>query len=655
MDANNEPIWEDDPDYVAPQVGVQAQAQQALAAATTLTVFTEDQVNDLLTRALADQQDRMDKSLQSLSLSSGKPALPPLTSSSIPLRSKVGKIGTVDVNDMLIQSYLDPVQYFDDIGNKGPIASAIYTGTDPNSPVIGYNTDDKLEKLLVEQSVAIKHLLDGTPEGKNKVGEWLKNNSVQSTRDALNEHDNKMLSNAKRISAISSYSKSQTKESNFVACPPLGDRSLDGKVRRDFKSAMAGIMITGSGDDVNLPFATCIQCIVTHIIDYRLDRNACYNLCRAVTKDEALMKLNSFDNMGVAFHSYFRSLQSSFALYFSPTAIHAAIDKVKNAPPYELNKAFAQLADLNEKLFSGLPPVEKLRSITTALRADLEYLVKLHYPHLFAIIKNQESDMMHTYNLEREAVERAGLPLTSMVTDWHPIVTLEGIIIEKTNGITPVTAKEGRRTHVTSIVAGPTGKKSGNRNQSSDSRNDNASRVPDRGRQRDRSKIDAGVNSMYVNTGGYRRGGKRPAQRAQGYVNYATSGPRGNRNSTSGWRKQSYSSRPNRTPSRGPNGRFRSSSRPRMRSSSRPGYRKQATVNSISQGDGNAAQGQAAFRCNNCNLPYHRWAECRIYNKAKPGNKVCANCGGKHASYCKRDKKANIGAQSAERDKDRSQ
>jgi hypothetical protein len=45
---------------------------------------------------------------------------------------------------------------------------------------------------------------------------------------------------------------------------------------------------------------------------------------------------------------------------------------------------------------------------------------------------------------------------------------------------------------------------------------------------------------------------------------------------------------------------------------------------------------RAPFRCHNCNIPYHTWANCKIYGNVAPGEHKCNNCFGFHVSRCKK-------------------
>jgi len=507
--------------------------------------------------------------------------------------------------DMLRKNNLDEITFADEPQGTATALPALINGN--GEQLVAYDTTNHLEKLLVEQQAMLLAVASGNQDEIARVKDYMGNHTMTHTRSVLKAHEADQMNKIKRITAVSSYVRNRTDQDNaYVECPPLGGHTLAGKVRKDFRMSLYGISFSGLESDIDLPFNTMIQNVVSNIQEHGLNRVACYNLLRSCVKGPLLSYLNSSESSGVAFQAFFRSIQAMNQRFFSPEAIHAQLAKIRDTPPDDLNVTIAKVSALNEKLYGNLEPVEKLRRITASVRYDLMEIIKSYFPYLATSIEQKDRDLMKTYSLERRALEEAGQSIDQMQTFYHPISSLVCIILESTQGYKALDARSGPKRSTNAITA-------------YDFTKEHSSHSRDRGRDGG----DRRENVHAMSTANHRSGGNN-------------------------WNSKDWSSSPRQDTDRSTGhdqprsntGNFQprndyQSNRNNYRSSNDYSNTDNSN-NEPGRRDMTLAQSKPRFHCKLCGYDNHTYEHCRVYPDETPGDRSCQNCSGYHRGNCKR-------------------
>jgi len=521
----------------------------------------------------------------------------------------------------LITSMLGKVNLVGSIPNFGtPAAAAAVTPSRLSADGLVYESKNKLETLLVRAMVATK-LAAGDADERDQVTAWADGMTIEDIHEALADNEKRIVNATRHDNAVATLEKLQPPQSGVLEVK-LGDNLADGKVLTDFKRAMSDEFFNLDVSDSDKPFSMFVSKLGSYIELHKLSSAGAYNLARQCLRGTGLRLSHGQEQSGMNFSYFFSLLQSMGNRLGSPAAIVAEIQRIKHSTHYDMNKCIAKLQELHAQLHKGKPEADLLNSVCVGLRSDLIEIVRRQFPYLLPTILAEEKAAMLAHSIELECRTKANLSTDDLKGSWHPLQTFLNLIILHTREAKVIgggTSDKFRKPGQAFAIKAE--KDPRERNQR---RRDNRSQVRPQQQQNQRQQQFREIHSMDVHTG---QGGKGAYPRSP----RGTYLPRGNRggNSSRGrgdsnsgqWVARSANqTRQTRGAGRGGRGN-------RSNFGNRNG--RNAPVSAVTD-----AQKGPTGPCRSCNRANHRWAQCRKYDKTRPGDRRC-NCGGFHSGPCR--------------------
>ena len=546
----------------------------------------------------AEQRAQLDTMQEALNRSNQRNLAQP----SQPRINGIPSVAAVDTRESdLISRFLGRIKLYDK-DTAYPLPNGTASVSPSSTGGLGklvYSSSNRLEKLLLDQQVAIGKLVSGTNEDKREVQTWLSNQTAQTTREAINDLRDTVVLATRHDNALASLEKIQPPSEGRLQIK-LGSNVLEGRVKKDFKGSIGNECYSLDESDKGKPWWRFVQQLAAYIENHKLNSAGAYALACTALTGNGLKLAMSQERSGVSYTHFWTLLQSMGHRYCSAQSVVEEIARVKNTIPNDMNETVAQIMDLNSQLHVNVPEASRMDTWVTSCMTDLQVILQSFYPHLLATIMADTNNAQIAHKVEMQCLENAGQDTAQARLQWHPLTSFCDILIRATRGARLISrGSEGLRFKPPRAVHAIS---------------DGAERYTTQKGQRRTED----VASMVVQTGSQR--GKFPRTSRGTFVSRGgSSRPRGGgQQGSTSWNSSS-------------NGRAANSGRGRNWN---PNYTPKSTqqVHAVeSTGKGMA---NSNLRCDNCNIPNHRWRECRRYQGMKPGNNRCS-CGGQHAGQCK--------------------
>jgi hypothetical protein len=227
-----------------------------------------------------------------------------------------------------------------------------------------------------------------------------------------------------------------------VEPPILGTKSLERKIRSETLMAIGNKPFEGNGRDActTTDYLTNLR----HVIDGKLSSEAAFLLFRATTAGEAYNFIGEQIQMRAGIYFTWELFQRQFRDRYDPQRASMRLNELKHTRPKNLATAIQKVIKYNRHLAMHLPRAVRNAQMVFNTRADLTYIVRMHFASAAHIILTTEGRQSQQWCDERKAVRIRGHNPDEMTWTYHPINSLVGLMLTKAEIFHPMSLRDDR-------------------------------------------------------------------------------------------------------------------------------------------------------------------------------------------------------------------